>query len=862
VQLLNWWAKKTSSVGRIVILSALGGALVAAMALPVIATTGILVRNASDSFTTMAISTSGLPQRSAIYDSDGKLMTYVYGVSLGKGETAYGIDRQPVTYAQISPNVVNAIVAIEDDRFWQHGGFDVKGTLRALINDLEGKAVQGGSTLEQQYVKNEIILQAVQAASSAPNETAYQADLTAAQNLATEQTINRKLDQLRQAVEVAQTMTKPEIVAGYLNDAYFGEGAWGIEAAAETYFDTTAAKLTLPEAATLAGIVENPSEYDPVADLKDPSTGQSYSLERRNTVLARIQQTNPAQTNPMQTTTPAGTPPMLTAADAKAVENQNLVLKQGGQAQNGCTANTVGAGNGFFCDDVVHTLLLDKGLGTTPEARAQLLSTGGLQIKTTLSEQDETAANSAVNHTLPAKSQAYNPSQNAATEVLIQPGTGQVKAIAEDRQYGSGKGQTEIDYAVNDQYGGGAGVQTGSSSKLFTLLTALNQGVPLGSTLTVSSPSTVTGYTDCEGNGTNPFNVVNSEGVSKNTSYSLYTGTALSINVYYATLEKQVGLCNTVKTAMDLGMTRVDGKSLLSPDGTKGTPSYQNPADDIPSFTLGTVNVSPMSMAAAYAVPASGGMYCAPIVLTKIVSDAGKSLPVPSANCHRVISSSVAQAADYVLHGVLTFPGGTATDHDLANYDAAGKTGTSNVESGNGTPYAAFAGFTTALTSYTSVFNPKSPTANPMVDNTACYQLEYGGAHCFGEMFGDNAPAEVWHMTFDHANLHGSATFPTAALYSSNLMSQGDGTVVKQPCQPAKNAKGNNANNNANNANSNNANCPTNANAAAATTGGTATPGTTGATGTAQTGGGAVAPPATTGGNGGANGSPVSTTGA
>ena len=274
-------------------MAGLGGVLAAAMALPVVAATGILVRNTSDKFTTLSFSASSLPQRSAIYDANGKLMTYVYGVDLGKGVTAPGIDRQPVSYNQISPAMLVAIVAIEDDRFWQHGALDVKGTLRALVNDLEHKPVQGGSTLEQQYVKNVLILQAL--------------DDPAAQLAAAADTMNRKVDQLRMAVQVAHSMSKQQIIAGYLNDSFYGSGAWGIEAAAETYFNTTAAKLTMLQAATLAGIVENPAEYDPLANT-------AMSVERRNTVLARIAQTNPTA---------------LSAVDAAKLEQQKLVLHPG-----------------------------------------------------------------------------------------------------------------------------------------------------------------------------------------------------------------------------------------------------------------------------------------------------------------------------------------------------------------------------------------------------------------------------------------------------------------------------------------------------------------------------------------------------
>src|SRR3984885_12072570 len=160
-------------------MAALGGVLVAAMALPVVAASGILVRNSADKFTTLSVDSSSLPQRSAIYDSKGHLLTYVYGVDLGKGRKYTGIDRQPVDYNQISPAMLDAIVAIEDDRFWPHGALDVKGTMRALVNDLAHKPIQGGSTLEQQYVKNVLILQSL--------------DDLAAQQAAAADTLSRKI---------------------------------------------------------------------------------------------------------------------------------------------------------------------------------------------------------------------------------------------------------------------------------------------------------------------------------------------------------------------------------------------------------------------------------------------------------------------------------------------------------------------------------------------------------------------------------------------------------------------------------------------------------------------------------------------
>ena len=568
----------------------------------------------------------------------------------------------------------------------------------------------------------------------------------AAEQAAIAPNLTRKYTELRMALDVAHKMTRQAILADYLNDAYYENGAWGIEAAAETYFGERASALTLPQAALLAGIVENPSAYNPVLL-------PTSALGRRNIVLGRMAATH-----------------VLSPAAAKAAEATPLVLHMD-PVENGCTAPTVGI-NGFFCDFVIHSLLTDKTLGTTLGDRARLLATGGLQIHTTLRPADEQAATNAVNYVVPQWSSTYNPGHNADVEVALTPGTGQVMAIAEDRPYGTGSGQTEVDYGVDSQYGGLDGVQTEPSSKLFTLVTALEQGVPFGYTETVQNSQTVTGYTACNGSAagydatsqqSGAWSVVNASAGDVGT-YSLYTGTTQSINTFYAELEQKVGLCNVVKTAMSMGLTWADGRSLLQPDpvyiGNKQVGQPLPSADQTPSFTLGSINVSPMSMAAAYGTVAAGGMYCAPVAILSMTDGTGAALPVPSADCHRVMSSDVAAAVDYILQGVLTGAGTAGNLGGIPGYQAAGKTGTSNVD-GNGTPYAAFAGFTTNLVSFTSVFNPISPTQDVMGGSSSCFRTEFNGVSCPGEMFGADAPGNTWHMTFDHANLGHSRLFPT-----------------------------------------------------------------------------------------------------
>ena len=236
----------------------------------------------------------------------------------------------------------------------------------------------------------------------------------------------------------------------------------------------------------------------------------------------------------------------------------------------------------------------------------------------------------------------------------------------------------------------------------------------------------VQGFTNCAGQPlTQGFPVQNDENsTGGSTTYSLYAATAQSINVFFAELEQKVGLCNVVKTAANLGVTWADGTPLLK--APKGGLS----ADNITSFTLGSVTVSPLSMATAYATMAARGKYCAPVAMTRIITETGASLPIPSADCRQAISPHIADAVNYVLQGVLNFPGATGAGLGL-NRVAAGKTGTAN-----NSEYAAFGGYTPNLAAYVSVFHPADPGRNLMLAPVnSCYEQQGGALACNGEMF-------------------------------------------------------------------------------------------------------------------------------
>jgi len=679
------------AVGLLAALSLIGGLLTAAATLPFLGVAGVASRDAVRTFNSLAVAGLGqLPARSELLDARGHLIAYYY---------PRGIYRVPVSYSQISPVMRHAIVAIEDARFYSHGAFDLHGTVRAMISTLSGSQVQGGSTLAQQYVKNACILMATS---------------TSAASACAAETVARKVRELRIAANVLQHMTREQLLAAYLNAAWFENHAYGIQVASQFYFSTSARNLNLTQSAMLAGLVENPVAYDPLLHPR-------AALDRRNLVLATMARLG-----------------YITRARAAAARAERLRLHISlVPLQTGCISPSVRK-DAFFCDYVLAVLRHDP---IYAKAWTALNLTGGMKIYTTLNARDQHAAEHAVNFVQPARSSYYNPGQNADSEVLIQPGTGKIRAIAENRLFGNGSHHTTVDYAVNTRYGASSGVQTGSSSKIFTLVTALKQGLPFGYHLKVTSPTKVGPYYNCHGGYVPPFSVINAEGPQGAKTYTIYDGTVGSINAFYATLEQRVGLCDVVRTAASLGLTRADGTGLLHRD--RHLPASGNlSVDNYPSFTLGSVYVSPMNMAAAYATLAARGIYCRPIAIRAITGTSGARYPVQRAGCHRAIAAGVADAANYVLQGVLG-AGGTADGRSIG-IPAAAKTGTAN-----GGYYAAFAGYTPRLAGYVSVFNPKSPTGTgAMVYPRANYREVNGLLNAPSQMFGDNAPGATWQLTF------------------------------------------------------------------------------------------------------------------
>ena len=642
----------------LLVAAVVGGVLGAAVLLPVVGGTGLALRSASSEVSPLKLTEPPLAQRTKILAADGSVLT-----------SFYQENRTDVSIDKIAPIMQQAIVSIEDSRFYQHGAIDIKGTIRALIkNNENGGTVQGGSSITQQYVKNvqvEVAARQLVAAeetySNARTKAAKKAaqaavdKATAERQDATAVTFDRKLKELRYALWVEQHYSKSQILDKYLNIAYFGHQTYGIEAAAERYFGVHAAQLTLAQAATLAGMVNNANQYDPIAQ-------PAATRQRRDTVLARMAQLG--YITQAQSTQAAATKPTL---------HQKVV-----------PGSCDGVKYAYFCTYVQDEVLTNPVFGSTATARQDLLQTGGLTIQTTLDPKVQDAVQRQVErHSSPA-------SRRVTMEAMVQPGTGRIQAIAISRKYGTGTHQTTIDYAADKAHGGAYGVQAGSTFKLFTLAAALKAGYSPSKTFSTPAAISLSGFRDCSGNGLGTWNVHNSE-KSTAPSMTMEEATWDSVNTYYAQLEREVGLCNVMKLAADFGMTAPDGSALKA----------------VPSFTLGADEIDIIHEAAAYAGIAAEGQYCKPVAITSVTDGTGKRLAVPSAGCKQVVSKSVADTVTGILAGVITK--GTAKGNAIPGQHAAGKTGTNENET-----TALFAGYTANLAAVVWYGNPAAPVGDPV----------------------------------------------------------------------------------------------------------------------------------------------------
>nr|WP_226931179.1 MULTISPECIES: penicillin-binding protein [Parafrankia] len=655
--------------------SACAGVVVGMLALPVVGLAGVTAKSGADHFLSLPanLTVPPLAQPSRILDAAGN------EIAVLRGEQ----DRELVNLDQVPQFMRQSIIDIEDARFYEHSGVDYRGMIRAYLKNQEsGEVTQGGSTLTQQYVKNVLLASATTAEEKAQ---------------ATEQTVDRKLREARYALYLEDHLTKDEILERYLNIAYFGDGAYGVQAAAHHYFNVDVSKLTLTQSAMLAGLVKNPTAYNPVLH-------PQAAKERRNTVLARMHELGHIDTAVWQ-----------------SARGEDVVLNRPARSVDACQDSSAP----FFCAYVREVLLADRKFAATPEDARRLLFEGGLTIRTTLDPVAQGAAQTSAAEVIPAGNRV------AASVVMMQPGTGNVLAFAVNREYGEPSDNlppertsdfvhTKEIYPVDEDL-----FSPGSTFKVFTLAAALENHFPLSTTFhsPVCYPSQKLHNPDsgCYGNA-DP---------SEDGFYSLSTATWNSVNTYYIQLAEQLGVLKTTEMARRLGVSSCRIRPVGENDPECKNVNGVSTVDG--SVILGSNEISTLDLATAYATLAARGNRCDPHVVLSVsqrVGGADRPLAFDTGKaCEQVLDPGIADTVASVLQGVINH--GTASGNAKLGRPAAGKTGTAE-----GFSTASFAGFIPQLATAVNLADPRSPTNHPLVD-------VLGSRHVFGGGF----PAQIWART-------------------------------------------------------------------------------------------------------------------
>jgi len=641
--------------------TALAGIVTALIVLPVAGGVGLASRNGAQAFSSLPndLTQVPLPQQNTILDAKGDVLAVLFAQN-----------RIEVPLEQISPLMQQAIIAIEDQRFFNHAGVDFRATLRASISTGSGGQVQGGSTITQQYVK-QILLTA--------------ATTKEEQEAATAVSINRKLREARYAIGLENKLTKKEILAGYLNIAYFGAGSYGVEIASKRYFSKNASELTLTQAATLAGLVQNPSRFDPT---QYPERAQA----RRDLVLKAMKKSG-----------------YITAeqADAAIAVPVSLDLNPT-ELPNGCTTSAAP----YFCDYVLTVLRNDPIFGDTPEIRETVLNLGGLTIKTTLDPKAQKASQTAVDEKIPFD----DPSGKAAAITMMRPGTGEITAMAQNRKWGrSGAGYTTVNYNTPVDSNGTVGFQAGSTFKAFTIAAAFKQGWDPFEVISAPAKKTFENFVECEtGDKFAPYEVQNS---TSSGAFDILSAAAFSVNTYFVGLEEKLGLCDPIDIATAAGVKQGNGELF----------------EKFPCFTLGCFDVTTLNMTEGMATFAAHGVHCSPIAISKITDRFGAELAVPSADCKRTIDLQVADSTTAVLAGVIDgpIPGRTGQAMDIGR-PAAGKTGTTDSSAA-----VWFVGYTPDMAASVWVGDPRGGQKYPMKN------INIGGRY-YSQVFGSTMPGPIW----------------------------------------------------------------------------------------------------------------------
>ena len=615
---------------------ALAGLMVTAMVTPALAVTSVAANSAIGVFDSLPefIEVGQQAQKNTLWASNTNDPADGYT----KIAEVYWQDREEVSLDQISPHLINAAIAGEDRRFYEHNGVDVNSVARAVLgNVFAGGIESGASTLTMQLVKNTYIQRSQYLETAEERQAAYQAAIATS--------FDRKLNEMKLAIGLEKQFEKEEILEGYLNITGFGGNTYGVQSAARKYFGTTAANLSPAQAASLMAIVQYPATRS-----LDKQENFAANQARRDVILASMLSEG-----------------YLSQAEYdRAVKTPvNTSFTKLSEPTAGCLAANEYAK--FFCDYVIKNVENFESLGATPEERNNRWRVGGLDVYTTLNLSLQTTTQDRVWELVPSDEEVFEMG-SAATSVEV--GTGRVLAMAQnkifnDTEGGGGIGTTAVNFSTDRPYGGSSGFQVGSTYKIFALIAWLQRGYGLSEVVDASRMELDSAkFLDTCGDGGGPWLGMwqfRNSGNLLLPAATVFEATVRSINSAYASMAEQLDQCEIRLAAEALGVHRGDNGILQTN----------------PSAVLGTNEIAPLTMAGAFAGIANMGVVCQPIVVDRFVTADKTTIPGQEPKCRQGITPDVAAAAAAPMRGVIT--GGTGTrSNPGGTVPVIGKTGTTD----------------------------------------------------------------------------------------------------------------------------------------------------------------------------------------